>query len=1657
MQEYLRRLLKDKARLKKWKRIMIALSCIVVVCTVYALSLPAQTMTCDKEEHTHTAECYDENNELICEKEEHTHNEDCNKQEEVNEQEEVVKDEPETINNEQVSQESEEETTTTTTTETTTQPFDLSSEANKGKITDIQFTYKKDGVVVKPNQSVDVSKHDDLSMTYKLWFEGIPATTLKQCGGIIKYQLPEGFKIRKEIQNKNIVEGKDILGTMNVNTAGLVTITYNQQFLSRLQENETLTGSFNVDAQIDINKIDSSTGKVTITTPKGNITLNYGLDYKEHYGSVSVDKSCKKEATSDYIKYTITLTAGDDGCQNVYVVDQFTQNKDLVNYEGINKSKTPLKPKPSEDNYQPSEDNYQPYEDRNTAIQGTIYKTNVPTSDQEIPDEVTNITNPESFVWYIATMEPNEVRTLTYYVKLIDTTENLYNKQYDIVNNAQVYSKQDNSSQVYSKGNKVSTFKPTIIIDTNVMKKNIVTQNGNDYIKEDGNYLVNYQIEFNYGSENNNCSIKEFQFRDSLDSDIYTDSKMLPYISFVEDSVVLHVKKAEETGYTDYSGSHITVGWAKGNDTYSTTYKEDSTRFKVYELNNKSITINPGDSYYVTYTLKIKPEVYAAMQSNSVTIKNRYFSYSRDKLLNKVFNDKLNLHERKWVEKSVAEPTTAEKTVDMDGTKYNNQLKVDTSAEQSFKVPAGSYKYTVNINKTDKDKTDGKFNITNVTLTDTFDKDTLDKDVMKYVGYMKITAYDTDDRVVGTKWINIDKQQSFSLKLYDIGWRDNCYSYKLEYYATPNDLSSLTSAKVNNTFSLNGDVKRGVDGEIFRFTNVNSSSEVTLEGSYNLKVNKQAWYYEKPKQNATEWQNGMHYWVIEVNGSKIRAGTQIKDEINDVLEKDEISSYLHKDSLVGVYKGDLKNLSDYKTIEELPESLRVGKEYYKADYTNNKGFTGENNYSELVLTTEKDFNLQDNEKIYIVVRTEPQELPSELPKDYRATFKYKNEVEIKHKGDADFTKVNDATQELYGGNYILKELGQTFEYKNGKYTNIFKGKDTDNPESKIVKNKLIGNGIYASWAFKVNYGGDLNGDYRVLETIPDGMELSYIRIKWTGKSAKDITSQTITDLGDWEKHTIAAPDDDNSNIETTYYVKGKQALIQLGKFKGIHGRDDYSVDVQVVCRVTDPDVLLGGETKTFNNKVTLQSADGKKDYVSANADATMSKTILSKTNNFESKESQVSSNITYTITANEYGQTLLKNTTDKLTLVDKMSKNLILDPDSIKAKNIKDNSDVEIERKYDPETNKLEIQIPDSTPVRITYSCKVKVAPGEDNETSVSNNVHWKNYAQTGGANDKIEHFGYNLNASGTTETEPHPRLKILKYDDTLKHLSGAKFEINECELVNDKIQYKSPVNSTTAISDDDGTVTIKTSEYQMKFNTIYEVKETKTVDGYILDNTPYYIMRAKKESNGDYSEYVKKYIDYQDKRDKHYSIAYDKDYFVVEIYNAQKGITVKKEFRNYAAETDKNPVSGTYKFGLYNNADGTGTPSDTIEIKYRPGETGVKSAKFKNPIDLNQTYYVFEIGQNNQPIKASDGEATINSMQYKVVYNNETNSTETNSAKVGETVIVTNKSRTKILPSTGSMGTLIYRLLGATLVVASLICLSNINKNKRKEKRRKR
>lgn len=147
-----------------------------------------------------------------------------------------------------------------------------------------------------------------------------------------------------------------------------------------------------------------------------------------------------------------------------------------------------------------------------------------------------------------------------------------------------------------------------------------------------------------------------------------------------------------------------------------------------------------------------------------------------------------------------------------------------------------------------------------------------------------------------------------------------------------------------------------------------------------------------------------------------------------------------------------------------------------------------------------------------------------------------------------------------------------------------------------------------------------------------------------------------------------------------------------------------------------------------------------------------------------------------------------------------------------------------------------------------------------------------------------------------------------------------------------------------------------------------------------------------------------------------------------------------------------------TYTFGLYQDKNDLTNPLQKVSITYNASETQEKLAKFIN-LDLEKKYYVFELGDDNKPIVDTSKEVTINKLQYTVDYKTEGKST--NAATNGQTVTVTNRSRTKILPSTGGYGSLLYRISGAMLVLASLIVLTNINKknhlkDKSKNRRKK-
>ena len=1467
----------------------------------------------------------------------------------------------------------------------------------------------------------------DASIKISVSYQGIQIDYLKtNYNRTLLFDLPD--ILRNAVAQGSVMSGSTKVGDVTVDNRK-VKVQFNEDYLNGLISGgkTTIDGDFYVTGEVNLSKV-PETGKTTILIAGKEYTLNFGENPRAHYGKVDVNKSCEKtDPNSDYIKYTITVTAGEDGCPDVKVVDTFSANSNLISYININKTKTNLLDK---------ENQQDPYEIIETGkAHGSIYLGATSSESNPIPLENTKNDNETgSLVWDIGALSANEKRTLTYFAKLKDGVA-LNGKT--INNQAVVYSK--SIKRVYFD----NKFTPNVDYD---MSKERV---GSVVRQDDGSYKIDYKLYFKLKENNSNYPVKDFEMYDFLDyyKDFFTDENIREFVTYDLNSVKLFKNNVSEDAFK--------VSWAKNKDDYKANWNVEvdgkPTRFKITGTDNSPIVLNPGDSIYATYSVKVAPEAFAIIQNNSVAVKNRYLvkasntNNSADNWALDKFWHIENINTYKWDEKSVESATTEDTTIEMSGNRYiknKGNYSIDNSTENTFKVPTGSYKYTVMVNDTL-----GDWDATSVQMTDN-----LNSNKMQYVGYVKIEALEVKQNnsnltstgdyektntlgrtyeSKGVKWVRIDGDTSFTLKPSDLGWENNKYAYRFTYYAKPVNQDSYGNSKVTNTFTLTGNVV-GRDGKPFDISNVSSNKEVTITGNYQMNVKKSSWYYESPKVDSGNWSKGKIYWVVEVSGTAIKKDTIFKDTI----VKDKTDSYLYDDSLVGIYKGKLpddKSITSFKDLEELKTTSGL---VDVKDKFSNPSVTNQN---ELSVTAKDNIELKD-QKLYMIIATEP----SLLPIEYRDYKEYGNQISTNDDGENDISW-GSATKTLCGGADILKELGQTFTYDGSTLTNIEPGRDQGDT-TKIFKDGLsdTGPGLYASWVFKLNYAGELSGTYRVLEKIPEGMDLAYIRVKWTGPKQDTIQSKKITNLGsEWTpKQTIDAPTDNKGRKETTtYYVNGNQALIELGDFISGQVRDDYSVDVQVVCKVKDSDVLHGME-KTFTNEVELQTADGQK-MNNATSSATLKGQNLEKsmTSNQPANEK-----VKFTIKANPLGQKIPVSEGTTLKLIDKLSNSLLLDTKSIKAID-KDGAAVVIKSVL-KDDNTLEIDIPNDKVITITYEATVNAPPGQ--KIDFSNEAYWEGYTPSTGV--KVEQKGYSYSAGGTVSSGNNIKLNILKEDqyDVSTSLSGAEFKMVECELLDDgTIKQKDETFNWSGTTDNNGNLSFgsgSATDHVMQYNTIYKVTETKAPKDYVKSEQELYIMVPRVESGKtDYSDYVKKCI--QDDRIK---VQYQETY-VLTVLNHKGEITVEKKFKN-PGNYDMNPVTGTYHFGLYENKDGTEKLLQTISIQYDEGSTDTKSEKFIN-LDLGKTYYVYELDDQNNPIKDS-GVHVINRLEYITSYS--TN----NAVQNGATVTVTNQSRVKQLPSTGSYGTLIYRISGTMLVLASLIILININKknhlNDKSKNRRK-
>jgi LPXTG-motif cell wall-anchored protein len=363
------------------------------------------------------------------------------------------------------------------------------------------------------------------------------------------------------------------------------------------------------------------------------------------------------------------------------------------------------------------------------------------------------------------------------------------------------------------------------------------------------------------------------------------------------------------------------------------------------------------------------------------------------------------------------------------------------------------------------------------------------------------------------------------------------------------------------------------------------------------------------------------------------------------------------------------------------------------------------------------------------------------------------------------------------------------------------------------------------------------------------MELAYISLYWRASGASGanmvrLNSQELEVLGDgWEECRFG------SNY---YYTNGQDALWDISNLVPGGARDAYAVEIQVVCRVTDPDVLIGGQTKDFNNTVELQNQDGETIGSDSNG-VTISKTSLSKAGTYDSSVN--GGTYPFKITLNELGEDLVEGG-DSITLIDELGSSLVLDTTSISVINSKTNEVVD-DWKASISTGEktvLKLKLPDDQPLTITYETSVNAAPGA--AVSISNVAHWEGYTAPSTADVEVKSFTYS--AGGTAESNESPSLKILKKDqnNTSKFLSGATFTLQAVTYENGVYTPVEGSTVWTGTTSEDGSVTFGKSDDQvMKYNTIYCLKEIKSPKGYMLDTTPHYFAIGK-SVNGTYQTF---------------------------------------------------------------------------------------------------------------------------------------------------------------------------------------------------------
>lgn len=1576
--------------------------------------------------HVHADDCYGENGELFCGQEEnpghqhgtrcygtweltcrqevHTHAEDCF-QKEPAAQETENRDETLKTQDKNVLMLSKGQSPTLTV--TTDDPIDVEMYIQAATI-----EYRTDDT----DGWIDVSQTGGNGVPGKaelrvnIQFDNVPIDALRASGGSMVYTMPQifrdiGFEDGKT--ESTVQSGDKKIGSISVNVdANTVVIQIDASWLNQdgWQDNSVVTGTFNVQAKAAMSQI--TEGNTSVEFNEITVQIPFETDALAKSCDLTIDKNRlafvpqSTDNPESYLEYELIVTAGADPCPGVLVEDVFTVGQNFIKQiNGIPDIQV-IEPADANVTFTPYGDNYKMVWNIGNMSAGSVMKLRYKVI---LKDGYTGVTA------HITTWSDNK-------------KNNKEAAQRDIQNQATAYTMVD--TQKYERGQDSETFTPKA-------GGTLIKSSDAPVLNADGSVTINYHI-WVQAYDTNEYTLEKVTIRDVLDGTgkvqtHKTDSAIREYLEYDMDSFKLYLSEADKT-----AGNGIKVADTEYADNLDWTADTNSDgKYNdgfTYNLGN----LAPGEKKYLDYEIRVSPDAFVDKQNTVFDIKNRLdvwtydaLNYNEPSWLNGYVHSRAL--QKRWVRKTADSVPTAQ------------EITVSMEADSSFTVPAGSFQYQVIVNEA------GIWNLSGVTMQDTLGE------YLQFVGYVKVEAFEigqekpapdqTDAQIRdyfdaqtadSVKWVSVDGGNTFTIDTDQLFGSTKNYAYRLTYYAKPVRTDEFVNAWVGNNFAIIGPVLAGSNQ--FENFHVDVSNSILVSGNNSFRGEKHAWYYDKESEKL--------YWAIKVDGHVIPENTVLKDTTN---EQNYGTHTIAEDALVGVYTGNLGSggIAAYSDIAHLissPELKPVESTAYTARVES---------ANSLIVTLNQDVTLETGESLYLIVRTDPV-----LPSGIRDGYVYKNKLS-KQVGDT-WPLLDEATQTIYNNPLIFKETAEKFRYDGTNRTDFTLEQGERQKDSQILTQLLrkphptesgqtvAVPGTYMTWLIHVNYDGSLKGNYRILEQIPEGMELGYIRLYWCGPKYTTLPQVVpITGLGpEWNHGLITVNDKDGRSFDNHYYCNGNQVMMELSGLVDGRVRDDYALEIQVVCRVVDPDVLLGRQTKSFVNCVQLLNQENTvlATYESAtkiNA-STIAKDVLAGENQ----------TIPFEISVNPLGEDLNPDS-DTITLVDEMGAHLILDPSSIKVSH---GSAVLSTDQWNcsVKNNSMTFELPDEKSLTITYNATITGVKLGDT-IDITNSAYWQGYKTTGTVTG-TKSYTYSVNAVFDSAFKPKITVEKANQENINLPLAGAEFTLTQMHLSQD--DTLEPVNNTavTATTDENGTLIFGTTETQvLLFNTIYRVQETKAPEGYVLDGKPFYILFAKKVDD----ELVDGTVDadnFNETLNQMIHVVRSSTEYTHHMTNHRGEITVTKQFAK-ADGTIIAPFNGRYRFGLFAMEEGTLVRKKDVSLTW-PNENMSQSVKFTDvPFG---TYHVYELDDQDQPIVPAFDEngqgstsGTVSGIPF-VVHYTQNASAAVNAESWAQSVTVTNQMNYGELPYTGGVGTLHYTVMGVLMCLAALWLLYDRNKGRK-------